>query len=106
MLAKHPNLVKRYNVDMQKVLFVITKSNWGGAQRYVYDLATNLPKENFEIKVALGGNGLLKEKLEEAEIQTIQIPYLKRDINYKKELLSFFSLIKIFKKEISQKTRK
>ena len=24
-----------------KVLFLITKSNWGGAQRYVYDIATN-----------------------------------------------------------------
>ncbi len=24
----------------KKILYVITKSNWGGAQRYVYDLAT------------------------------------------------------------------
>ncbi len=23
-----------------KILYVITKANWGGAQRYVYDLAT------------------------------------------------------------------
>ncbi len=88
---------------MKKVLFVITKSNWGGAQRYVYDLATNLPKESFEVKVALGGpptgGGLLKEKLEEAKIETIGIPYLQRDINATRELLSFFSLIKIFAKE-------
>ena len=84
---------------MQKVLFVITKSNWGGAQRYVYDLATNLPKEEFETKVALGGEGLLKEKLQENNIPIIPIPHLQRNINFAKELLSFFSLIKIFNKE-------
>ena len=84
---------------MKKVLFVITKSNWGGAQRYVYDLAINLPKESFEVKVALRGEGLLKQKLEENNIQTIQIPHLQRDINATRELLSFFSLIKIFNKE-------
>ncbi len=84
---------------MQKILFVITKSNWGGAQRYVYDLAINLPKENFETKVALGGEGLLKQKLEMENISTISIPHLRRDVNFKKEFLSFFSLIKIFVKE-------
>ena len=48
----------------KKVLIVITKSNWGGAQRYVYDLATNLPKEHFAVAVALGGEGELKQQLE------------------------------------------
>ena len=99
ILAKHPPTVKRYNVDMQKVLFVITKSNWGGAQRYVFDLAVNLPKDEFEVKVALGGEGLLKEKLQENNIQIIPIPHLQRDVNFLKELISFFSLIKIFNKE-------
>ena len=37
----------------KKILFIITKSNWGGAQRYVYDLATSLPKEKYEVAVAL-----------------------------------------------------
>ena len=48
----------------KKVLFLITKSNWGGAQRYVFDLATNLDPEQFEVVVALGGNGELASKLE------------------------------------------
>lgn len=30
----------------KKVLFIITKSNFGGAQRYVYDLAMGLPRES------------------------------------------------------------
>lgn len=86
-------------ISMKKVLFVITKSNWGGAQRYVYDLAVNLPKENFAVKVALGGNGILKERLEEAKIEIVPIPHLQRDINTTREILSLFSLIKIFSKE-------
>lgn len=84
---------------MIKILYVITKSNWGGAQKYVYDLATSLDKERFEIAVAAGGEGALKEKLAEAEIRTISIPFLQRDINIVKEFLSLFSLIKIFKNE-------
>lgn len=84
---------------MQKVLFVITKSNWGGAQRYIYDLAINLPKENFEVKVALGGEGLLKQRLEESQIETIPIPHLRRDVNFLKEIMSFFALVRIFNKE-------
>ena len=77
----------------KKILFVITKSNWGGAQRYVYDLATNLPKEEFEPIVALGGNGVLKERLKEAGIRTKAIHGLQRDISLFKEVVSFFHLL-------------
>src|SRR3989344_5655297 len=52
----------------KKILFVITKSNWGGAQRYVYDLATSLPKEEFEVVVTFGQKGQLAEKLEKVGI--------------------------------------
>src|SRR5437764_1038653 len=37
-----------------KVLIIVTKSNVGGAQRYVYDLATHMPKDRFEVVVATG----------------------------------------------------
>ena len=84
-----------------KILYIITKSNWGGAQRYVYDLARGLPQDNFEIAVAAGGSrcGLLMKKLNEARIHTISIPFLQRDVNIIKEFLSFFALIKIFNSE-------
>jgi len=55
-------------VGKKKILYVITKSNFGGAQRQVFDLATGLSKEKFEVAVALGGKGLLKEKLDAAGI--------------------------------------
>jgi len=69
----------------KKVLFLITKSNWGGAQRYVYDLATLLDPAQFEVVVALGGNGTLVEMLNHAGIRTITINSLARDISIKKE---------------------
>ncbi len=83
----------------KKILFVITKSNWGGAQRYVYDLATHLPKDEFEAKVIVGGKGILAEKLELAGVPVISIPNLGRDVNVMNDIRVFFELIRLFKAE-------
>lgn len=83
----------------KKILFVITKSNLGGAQKYVYDLATNLPKERFEVGVLLGGEGALIEKLRVAGIRTIPLPSLLRDVNPFRDVAIFFTLRKIFRAE-------
>lgn len=83
----------------QKILFCITKSNWGGAQRYVYDLASNLSRENYDVAVVFGGNGGLKEKLETAGIRTVSAKSLQRDVGIMKDISSFFELIKIFRAE-------
>lgn len=83
---------------MIKILYVITKSNFGGAQRYVYELATELPKEQYTAEVALGGDGLLKSKLVEAGVAVHQIEGAARDINIFKEISVLVSLFKIFKK--------
>ena len=82
-----------------KILYVITKSNWGGAQRYVYDLATNIPKKDFDVVVAIGGNGVLKNKLSGADIRTITLERLGRNINIYNDLATFFSLLKLLWKE-------
>ncbi|MDP3710666.1 MAG: glycosyltransferase family 4 protein [bacterium] len=83
----------------KKILIVITKSGWGGAQKYVYDLVTNLPQDQFEVTVALGGNGLLAERLREKNIRVLNIPAFQRDINFFKEISAFFQLLKIFRQE-------
>jgi glycosyltransferase involved in cell wall biosynthesis len=91
-----------------KILFVITKSNWGGAQRYVFDLATSLPKGEFLPMVALGHSptgetfgqpGLLAEKLRAAGIPTRTIGAMQRDISAGNDLQSFFELVNLFKAE-------
>ncbi len=83
----------------KKVLHLITKSNFGGAQRYVFDLATSLPKETYETAVAFGGHGILEEKLHSAHIRTITIPNLDRDIGIVKDMSLVFTLRKLFRNE-------
>ncbi len=91
-----------YNYNMKsrkKVLFLITKSNWGGAQRYVYDLAVGLPRENFDVIVALGQDGPLATKLRAAGVRVTNIPSLERDISLAKELKAFEGILHIVKQE-------
>jgi glycosyltransferase involved in cell wall biosynthesis len=83
----------------KKILFVITKSNWGGAQRYVYDLATTLPKDQFDVRVAFGISGLLSEKLQEAGITTHKIFSLRRDVSFGADIKTFFELVRLFREQ-------
>lgn len=83
----------------KKVLFLITKGNFGGAQRYVYDLATSLPKTKYEAVVACGPGGLLIEKLKEAGIKTIEIESSEREINLKREFKTLKEIVRIIKEE-------
>lgn len=78
----------------KKVLFLITKATWGGAQRYVFDLATHLPKEKFEAVVAYGESGKLATDLKNAGIETYQIPSLGRDIAVLSDIRSLFEVWK------------
>ncbi len=83
----------------KKILFIITKSNFGGAQRYVYELATGLPTGQYEVVAAFGGSGLLKEKLEGAGVRTISLHSLERDVHVIQELHAFRELYRLIQKE-------
>ncbi len=80
----------------KRICFIITKSNFGGAQKYVYELTTSLDKNIFEVSVALGGNGILKQKLIDSGIEVITIPNLERDISLFKEFSTFRFLYNLF----------
>ncbi len=83
-----------------KILYIITKSNWGGAQRYVFDLATHFNTQvDYDIVVALGGNGELKRKLEEKNIRAIQIAALERNIKMTGDIRAFFEILKLLHEE-------
>ncbi len=82
----------------QKILIVITKSNFGGAQRYVYDLSRSL-KAGYDVVVACGGEGLMKKRIEEAGVRTVSIPYLTRDVSFFKDIAVFFWMIKLISAE-------
>ena len=102
-----------------KILYLITQSELGGAQRYVFDLATNL-RDDFDIAVAAGEpgeRGELVQKLKQTGFvcenqinqknqqsavgsrQSIHvIPRLKRAVSPANDLLALIGIIKIIKK--------
>ncbi len=74
-----------------KILYVITKANWGGAQKYVYDLATAAQAAGHEVAVAVGGTGPLTEHLARAGVRTISLP-LRQRRSFFADLVSIGSL--------------
>ena len=61
-----------------KIAYVVTKSNFGGAQRYVYDLATHAPPDADVVVICGKAHGMqdgrLVHKLTEAGVRTLAIP--------------------------------
>ncbi|MBV9159935.1 MAG: glycosyltransferase [Candidatus Kaiserbacteria bacterium] len=76
----------------KKILFLITKATWGGAQRYVYDLAAHLPRTMFQPAIAYGTEGRLAEMCRRSSILLLQLPSLGRDIAVFSDIKSFFEI--------------
>ncbi len=85
-----------------KILYLITKSNWGGAQRYVYDLATSFKAKGVDVIVASGGNGVLLENLQKAGVRTYSFLHLARDISLSSELAVLRETWKLIRRERPQ----
>ncbi len=85
--------------DRKKIIYVITKANWGGAQKYVFELISSLPAEQFAISVAYGGDGALAEKLRILGIEGLSIPELWRDVKIWSDWRAFIKLWQLFKRE-------
>jgi len=82
-----------------KILYLITKSNWGGAQRNVYDLAVGMKAAGHEVKVAVGGEGILRDRLHAAGIFTHSITTMSRDISVGKDAGSLKEIFRIIRNE-------
>ena len=91
------------SIKLTKILYIITQGEMGGAQRYVFDLATNLP-DNFVVEVAVGAEK--KELGKQLHASGIKIHYIKnlvRNINPLKDFLAvkeMKSLIKSVRPDI------
>ncbi len=82
------------------ILYLITQSEWGGAQRYVMDLVRNIHIE-YKIVVAFGEQGEkgeLAKFLREHEIKYYVIPHLKRAISPINDYKALQEIIKLMKK--------
>jgi glycosyltransferase involved in cell wall biosynthesis len=60
------------STQRQKILYAVPTTAWGGAGRYVYDLARNL-KEEYDIVAAVPPESLLAAKLKREHIRTIEL---------------------------------
>ncbi len=86
----------------KKILFIITKSEMGGAQRFLYEFITHLNPQNYQFLVAASGNGQLIEKLREKGIEVASIKNFSNAPGLKNFLAFFetFNLIRKFKPDI------
>ncbi len=80
-----------------RVLYVITKANWGGAQRYVFDLASAARDAGHEVAVAYGSPGRLADRLATQRITTYPISGLGRDVGFR-DVAVFFSLVRLMRR--------
>ncbi|MFA6078085.1 MAG: glycosyltransferase [Candidatus Paceibacterota bacterium] len=92
----------QYNKDNgtdPKICYLVTLGTWGGAQRYVYDLGLYFSREKFTISLITGTPGLLVEKFKSENIETSVITELGRNIKPLSDLIAFFRIITLLKKE-------
>ncbi len=83
---------------MKKILYVVTKSVMGGAQKMVFDLTCEF-KNKYEVSVCAGGSGELFSQLKKEGVRVLSLSNMKRDLSAKKDVSSFFALFNIIKKE-------
>ncbi|WP_346931042.1 glycosyltransferase [Clostridium sp.] len=87
-------------INKKKVLIVITKADWAGAQRVVYEIAKYV-KDNsreIEVDVAVGDNGLLVDRLRELGINTIVLKSLIHNLSLKYDIKGYQELVNLVKK--------
>jgi glycosyltransferase involved in cell wall biosynthesis len=72
--------------NQEHVCIAITKSNMGGAQKYVLMLATELKNRGKKVTVLAGGDGELFENLSKAGVECVRLGNSQRDISLVKEV--------------------
>jgi glycosyltransferase involved in cell wall biosynthesis len=84
---------------IKRVLFIITQSEFGGAQRFLYSFLNKIDRQNYEILVATGqdGDGAFLNALEKLNIKTRIIYPLHRSESFFDDLKSIQSINKLIK---------
>ncbi|MBI2057502.1 MAG: glycosyltransferase family 4 protein [Candidatus Yanofskybacteria bacterium] len=84
----------------KRVLFIITQSEMGGAQRFLLNLTSRLNPDKYEILIAVGsdGNGEFLKSLSIEKINHVALPNLKRDISPWHDFRAILEIKKLIKK--------
>jgi len=80
-----------------RILFVITKSDIGGAQVFVLNLARTFKKFGFEVEVVAGDGDFLFQELKKNDIQYYYLNSLKRNFNVYNAIYFVFQLRNLLK---------
>ncbi|MBI3685605.1 glycosyltransferase family 4 protein [Candidatus Azambacteria bacterium] len=86
-------------MPLRKILFVITKAEIGGAQKYVRDLAHAAQRDGFDVTVASEANSHLWEEMHDAEIPFREIKSVRREISFFGDIKLFWELFWLIRKE-------
>lgn len=95
----NPTIEKREVNPIHKkpfVLHIITRASWGGAQRYVYDVATDT-KEYIQA-VATETSGTLVDELIEQGVTVYPLSYSRRSILPLYDIRTFFDIINLLRR--------
>ncbi|MEY3784449.1 MAG: hypothetical protein RLZZ230_771 [Candidatus Parcubacteria bacterium] len=86
-------------ISQKRILYIITKSNFGGAQKYVFELAEAAKADGHLVEVACGGTGAagatvgrLVELLEAESIPVHRIENFMRNMSPANDLKAFFEI--------------
>ena len=82
-----------------KILYAITKGNWGGAQKYVFDLAVAAKEAGHEVNVIYAVDGELITRLQGAGIATIALPPTPREVKLGADYRAYQAFKKILQEE-------
>jgi glycosyltransferase involved in cell wall biosynthesis len=89
-----------------KIIYLITKSNFGGAQKYVFELAVAAKNRGCAVIVACGGTGeknaklgLLAQKLQENGIRVAPIKHFMRDMSIANDIAAFIDVCRLIREE-------
>ena len=97
--------MRKQTRKQKKVFLCITKSNWGGAQKYVADIARSADaQEHLDVAVVVGrhereGEDVFRRTLKEAGIRIIDLPYSGRALSLVNDIRTCIDLIRIFRVE-------
>lgn len=86
---------------MKKILYIVTQSEFGGAQRHVFDLANNFRNE-FNIIVVAGNDPApdnLLTRCNEVGLKTHKFNFLKREIDLHNDFRALVEILKFIKIE-------
>ncbi|MFH1671594.1 MAG: hypothetical protein ABH889_02375, partial [Candidatus Portnoybacteria bacterium] len=78
----------------RRTLYIITKSVWGGGNRYVFDLTTSA-KNEYQVFIAAGGRGRFYQEIKKADIPYFNINNFQRNINPFKDVFAFFEILSL-----------